>query len=1240
MNLTWRIFVIVAAIAISLTSVIPPSERLGLGKDLAGGTTIVYRILPDSDGNPPTAATMDQIISVIRQRIDPQGIFDISIVAQGSSQIEISMPAPTPDVRVKRKAFEETLADIGKTALSEVELDAALKLPPDQRQKRFTDLSAGIHDRLALLDNAAEKYDAMLRARQAYEDAFQANDKSLKELREAVNAARKSIDQAHVKCTDAGVDDTRLQTLLTITDPTRQQDEMDSIVFDFPEAEEAIKEYVNADHDLKSFEEKLKQAQQDNRKKITPLEEKAASSILEYESARSQVLATSLSPSEVKRVLDLSQEQKAARDSRTGKIISFPSPREQNIERLKNEFPLLKDKIERAVEAQNAYKAITKGYDDPKDLISLLKGAGVLSFRIAADPSDPLPLEALRKELREGGPNNIQSSTQVRWLKLDKLEQWYETPAELEAIQKNTAAYFLRRNLICDSFDGEVYLLAWTTSDRSLDENSGEWQLTRATPTQDQTGRPAVAFNLDPKGAILFRALTSKNKKRAMPIILDDRVYSAPTIQSTISNRGQITGNFTQKEIEYLLRVLNAGTLQAKLKGPIAQSTIGPALGADNLHRGLDAGYLGLTIVALFMIAYYFFSGIVADLTLLLNALFILGIMALYQAAFTMPGIAGIVLTFGMAVDSNVLIYERIREEMEAGADLKTGVRLGFEKVLSTIVDGNVTNLIVCFVLGFTATAEVKGFALTLGIGIVSTLFCALFITPVIFEIYIRFLHAKRLPMLPSVWKGLHQFLSPRVDWVGHRVIFWGISATAVVLGIIATNYYWNDMLDTVFKGGTSVTITFKTEDNGQPMMVPRAEVENKIEKWARDNKDNLPVEEYNSLKSVTVLNYNVDQVRGKDFRGNQFVVKSTLDNTNRIEEVINEVFKGVLNQRQPIHFDESDLTDITPEDIVYPILEANLGKNINDPSITTDVRRYLGGVAIVLRNLNPPSTTLELDDRIERIRQSEEFKRYAARESHAFGLTPTDKFDKDHNPLWSDIVIVISSPDVSIFQDRSAWDKEVAAKEWEIVRRALTEPPSLDEVTQIGAEVAAQFRSKAVVAIVLSLIGILVYIWFRFGSLRYSAAAIIALIHDVCVTLGLLAITHALYNTQIGKALYIEPFKIDLGIIAALLTIIGYSLNDTIVILDRVRENRGKLAITSRTVVNESITQTFSRTMLTSGTTLMAVLILYIEGGTGIRPFAFAMLGGVIVGTYSSVAVAAPMVYSRRSENNNNEKN
>ena len=225
-------------------------------------------------------------------------------------------------------------------------------------------------------------------------------------------------------------------------------------------------------------------------------------------------------------------------------------------------------------------------------------------------------------------------------------------------------------------------------------------------------------------------------------------------------------------------------------------------------------------------------------------------------------------------------------------------------------------------------------------------------------------------------------------------------------------------------------------------------------------------------------------------------------------------------------------------------------------------------------------------------------------------------------------MVVLVAVEDIDYYKQQDDWKLHARDKEWEIAIYGLTRPPSLDQVTKISAEVATQFRAKAIVAIILSLLGILAYIWVRFGSLRYSLAAIIALVHDVCVTLGLLSLTHYLFGTFVGRMLFIEPFKIDLGVVAALLTIIGYSLNDTIVILDRIRENRGKLAVTSESVVNRSINQTISRTLITSGTTLVAVLIMYAEGGTGIRPFTFAMLCGVVVGTYSSVGIAAPMVY------------
>ncbi len=1229
MNGKWRILVILIFVAFAMKSITPPKEQLGLGKDLAGGTTITYRIDSDDDGNPPTQAMLDQIISVIRQRIDPKGIFDIGIVPQGTSQIEISMPLPTEDVRAMRRDLDDAIQAIRRASVSEGDIDSVLQLPAAERSTRIESLSKGVAERIGLFEAAGAAFDNKIALRQSYDGLYADREADLKIQAAAVVAAQEGFTAARQALIDAGIDAMQLDALLTITDEARRDKEMQNIVFDHPELAAQVADCIDDNESLKQAETVRDEARPKWDEQITPAEIAATDAEIAYGEARSNALRTSLDSDDVRNALDQSTDTRNTRDPRTNELITELSPRERALTRLKDTYPLFADLIDVADTKHAAYKEVASGYDDPKDLIALLKGAGVLTFRIGAKPTDSLPISALRDELAEGGPNNIQSSTQARWFKLDKLEQWYKDQFDLQRLQANPETFFAGRGLVAGEFDGEIYLLLWTTSDRSLDEKTAGWELTRAGMTQDQAGRPAVSFQLNPAGASAFRKLTSNNKQKPLAIVLDDRVYSAPNINAAIGASGVIEGEFTTAEIRYLLRVLNAGTLQAKLKGPVAQSTIGPSLGADNLRRGLRAGIVALIVVGIFMLCYYFLSGVVANIALVCNALFILGIMANIEAAFTMPGIAGIVLTFGMAVDSNVLIYERIREELETGADLKTAIRLGFEKVTSTIVDANVTNLIVCFVLGFTATAEVKGFAITLGIGIISTLFCALFVTRAIFDTYESMTHANSLPMLPSVLPALNKILHPKIHWVKHRIMFWGLSCVAVLICFGITANYWNEMLDTVFKGGTSVTITFHDLQDGSRNMVPRAEVEAKIEQWARDNESTLTESEYNALSNVQVLNRSVDEVEGADFRGNEFVIKSTLEETKRIEEVIQSVFPNELNTKSAIYFDGYEIENTVPLDLVLPILEKELGRNINEAS-GQDVRRYVGGVAIKAIGLRPASTIEEIQSRIERLQTSEEFKRYANRDVEVFGLTSTGESDDEGETLWSDVAVVINSPNISIFDDRGTWDVEVAAKEWTIVRRALTEPPSLDQVTQIGAEVAAQFRAKAIVAITLSLLGILAYIWFRFGSLRYSFAAIVALVHDVAITLGLLALTHAVYDNVLGQTLRIEPFKIDLGVIAALLTIIGYSLNDTIVILDRIRENRGKLAVTSEDVVNKSINQTFSRTILTSGTTLLAVGIMYWFGGTGIRPFTFAMLCGVMVGTYSSIAVAAPMVFSK----------
>lgn len=1244
---TLRILLVVVIVGICALMLYPPKERLKLGKDLAGGTTLTYGIKPDAQtGKPPSASEVDQLISVIRDRIDPKGIYDISIVAIGTNQIEISMPSPTEEVRQLRRDFESLLGELKSTELTEPDVDELVRMNTTKRATRVDEMCQGVPERKPLLEEVISAYDFMIAANEEYTDVFKQKEEAEAVPRQTLREAEGLKGEIRQRCLDAHLlPDALLVRLKGVEDEAQKTElidqEVSTAVAEGAEEQEvraAIEALLTVNVRITEAQAEVERARESWNERVNPLEEKASRADLAYEEARRAVVATSLDSNELLRVLDLDQTPLQVRNRSTGRWESADSARTSALNRLKSRYQILSDRIDQIVVAYDAYRSRTKGYDDPKDLIALLKGAGVLEFRIAASLDDPLPpIDSLRDELRQRGPRLIQSTDQVRWFPLDKIEGWYDRPEQVEWLMADPYNYFRNRyGVLCDMFDGQVYMLLYDTPDRSMTAASGEWKVARAYPSQDQTGLPAINFEMDAQGAVKLGMLTGNNIQRPMAIVLDDRVYSAPNLRDRISANGQITGRFTQDEIAYLIKVLNSGALQAKMTAePIAEQSIAPKLGLDNLQRGLGAGVLALIVVAIFMLVYYFLAGAVANVALLCNAVIILGAMSLYQAAFTMPGIAGIVLTFGMAVDANVLIYERIREELEAGNDLPTAIKLGYEKVFSTIIDANVTNLIVCFVLAFTATAEVRGFGLTLGIGIMATLFSALFITRIIFDLYAGVFGATSLPMLPSVWKGLNRVLNPNIPWVNMRGVVFTVSAIYVAVAIGLTAMYWNEMLDTEFLGGTSVTFAFHDDENGQPVTMPRADVERIIRDYAQEQFDagmlgddpSLADFRLKALRNAAVFNLNVDEITGTDFSSNSFVIKTTITEPQFLERVIVEAFGDTLDIKQPMHFDGSDLDapEVAP---VYAVTDADLGTVINDPSVTNDVRRFSGGAAIVLRNLDPMSSIEEIDERIKRLRQSQEFEKYFGREVEVVGLTRADHRGPSGETLWQDAVVLVSDENVNVFQRLDEWEVEMRDVEWNLIRRALTSPPSLDQVTTVSPQVAGQFRAKAIVAIFLSLAGILAYIWVRFGSFRYSMAAIVALVHDVCVTLGLLALTHVLYSTFIGQLLYVEAFKIDLGVIAALLTIIGYSLNDTIVILDRIRENRGKLAVTSLDVVNRSINQTISRTLLTSGTTLLAVIIMYIEGGTGIRPFTFAMLCGVVVGTYSSIGIAAPMVY------------
>jgi len=370
----------------------------------------------------------------------------------------------------------------------------------------------------------------------------------------------------------------------------------------------------------------------------------------------------------------------------------------------------------------------------------------------------------------------------------------------------------------------------------------------------------------------------------------------------------------------------------------------------------------------------------------------------------------------------------------------------------------------------------------------------------------------------------------------------------------------------------------------------------------------------------------------GDGVTSSMFTIKSTIaDNPDTPEneqnlfvDAIVGGFADVIDSQPALAFSGSAEANVSGAP-VYEILYETLGRNFDRNDIGNNVGPYVGGVVIVMDHFASPPTRRSLESRLDYMRNQPDFASALRRSHELIVLEGTD------DAVISAVLVAID-PSASFFDDADAWRADVAQGEWDLVRDALTSSTTLAGVQSFSPVIAASFRAQAIVAVTLSFLLIMMYIWIRFGSVRYSIAAIIALVHDVIAAIGLIAMAEILYNNVPFLAgLGLQPYKINLALVAAILTIIGYSLNDTIVILDRIRENRGKLAYASKEVINASISQTVSRTIITSGTTFVALLVLFVFGGDALSAFTYALMCGVIVGTYSSIAVAAPLVFTSK---------
>ncbi len=1240
MNLHWWRVTLIAGVmfgAVALLwvpGVYGPSDRLKPGIDLAGGTRLVYDVVIPEGQN--RSEILDKTIEILSERVDPGGIRNLVWRQVAGQRIEVTMASAPTKVREAREAYDKAIEELSKGNLTPGRIDNALKLGTP-----------------AALDDVA------------------GDDKSLREQ-------LGKLQQAYI------------------------------------EREAAREAYYAADAAWNELSGGVPQDQWNDHpvfKKLQDLErsyiEDKAPAFADLEAQILKGNSFNIAAFEFLRAIPPKELTKAQKEA--GEL----TPREERLKLLKQENPSRAEKIQKAYDALIAYEAVKGPLDGPEDLIALLQGSGVLEFRIAADIKQLGALQSYLAQLDEQGPRAAPDAP-YRWFEVDDLEQYVDddaqradietwlnlslsvNPVEVEEARQQILSDFMARDVIARPYAGRLYVLLHNDEGMSM-TRAQKWAVQGVGSQAGELGQPVIVFSLDGQGAPLMSLMTGPNIGRPMAVLIDDKVLTSPNIRDRLRNSVQISGDFTQSEIAYLQDTMRAGALEGQLsETPVSQLTIGAGLGEDNVRAGLEAAIVSLVLVAVFMTIYYFFAGLIANFALAANMVLILGVLAMTQATFTLPGIAGLVLTIGMAVDANVLIFERIREELiDRKVNLEIAVRQGYGKALSTIIDANITTLITCVILGYTATADVKGFAVVLGIGILATLFTALFCTKVLLDLYIRYRKPKTLQMLPTLVPAVHRLFSPNVNWIGKAKFFVPFSAILLVLGLGEALFQrGEDMLDIEFRSGTSVGFELKPTAESVQTSTPilttlnigdarkRIEDVSKIaqrvqaarvagETFTPQNNQEREVAvavasayerheealaEYNKISQTgsieepeAVPNFKLlDEVQvvttGKSDDpeiASGFSVATLITDSKAVTDLLKIAFNDVLETTRPVKFEGEDLTAEQARGIVQPMNSGELARVFENvqlgESASANLPDFAGGVAIFVKDMTPPLSIEEMTQRIERMRRQPPHDELGSRSFQVVGVTRSENsFDGQGKPQFSSVIVVShdgGKTDYSTANGASQFGVVggLADTEWKLIKDALGRDTSFSNVTVFNSQVSGTMQQQAIVAILLSLLAVVVYIWVRFGSIRYGLAAIAALVHDVSVALGLIALAGLAYKHFQGSALIsflmLEPFKINLAMIAAFLTIIGYSLNDTIVVFDRIRENRGRLSRATPQIINDSINQTISRTVLTSGTTLIAVGTLYILGGPGVHGFAFAMLVGIFVGTYSSIAVAAPIL-------------
>jgi SecD/SecF fusion protein len=753
--------------------------------------------------------------------------------------------------------------------------------------------------------------------------------------------------------------------------------------------------------------------------------------------------------------------------------------------------------------------------------------------------------------------------------------------------------------------------------------------LSRAQGGIDQKGQPCVEFMFNNTGGQLFGQLTASNLPdhtqeftRKLGIILDGNLYSAPSIQSTITDRGEITGSFTQPEVDALVNVLTAGKLPAALnKTPLSRMVTGATLGADTIQQSTRAMLVASILVPIFMLWYYRFAGIVANIALILNMFMLLALMMLIHARFTLPGLAALALTVGMAVDNNVLVYERLREEFERGATLRMAIRNAFHRAGATIIDCNLTHLLAATVLYVIGSEQVKGFAVSLWLGCAISMFTAVFVAHVVFDIAEKQQWVTRLKMM-------HIIRHTNVDFMHwFKYCAWG-SGIVTAGALVIAGLRGQSLFDIDFTGGVSIQAYFREP---QELDSLRTQLNPVLPDLAISD-ITFQGEQRGRRININTSESDLDKVQKqlKDTFGDKLVVNAM--STGKLESVTakseSAPAKPAADKDKPAQPEKKDQSrnDLPPESMLamadglpgmigqaLPTADANPVQAKPEAAKSEPAKPAAPAPATAVKT----RLTFELPvpyKTVEELLTSAVETTKAVPTSTTYDIT-NEEFEGGNQAFkdW-DIKIETTPEKAKILFDTMA--------------ASLKATPYFPASTQIGAAVAGGTRVQAIWAIVASWALMILYLWIRFQRVAFGLSAVIALVHDVLVMLGAIAISWWLAKIPgVSQFLLIDQFKINLPIVAAFLTIVGYSVNDTIVIFDRIREVRGKDPNLTRKMVNDSTNQTLSRTLLTSFTVFLVVTVMYVFGGPALRGFSFALLIGVITGTYSSIYVAAPIL-------------